>query len=477
VKTITKYDYIETGAFVKRYPVASSLPENSRILLTYNGKKEIKEYILNSIKHAKKYIKLCSFIITDEEIVHALMQRAKHYDLAIFILTQLDDRNITDSFLTDEELSNTSGKDHLTNLGKLNKVGVHIRAASDIHAKFLIVDGMESLITSANITDTSMNSIPESGVIVTDERSKELEKIFDLIYKEGAPFRNFAADSKGNQSILQTSLNEIKYEILPTGSSGFSYTYRSQVKKLYEDIVLAVQSAKSDVYISTYSIKELARLPEFVSAIKTALERGIGIHIFCRAMNYRTDHLNACKELNSLGCHIRGDVFNHAKGVVNKELGLIFTANIDGEYGLTNGFEIGTALVGKERDDLLVLSKYLFDTAPFGYEENPKIENVFGYFQATYEAKRVRNILIFDELVLKIELGSDFNPENLEKHFLYGVIEDNQIIGVELGNEIFKASLDRANNEITIGTKTKYLSSSVKFIIQFETLNIDYAKS
>lgn len=477
MKSITKFDYIEIGAFVKRDPVESSLPENSRVLLTYNGKKEIKEYILKSIKNAKSYIKLCSFIITDDEIVNALIQRAKHYDLAIFILTQLDERNITDSFLTDEELSNTSGKDHLTNLGKLNKAGVHIRAASDIHAKFLIVDGEESLITSANITDTSMNSIPESGIIVTDDRSNELEKIFDLIYKEGAPFRNFAADSKGNQSIRQTSLNEIKLEILPAGLSGFSYTYRSQVKKLYEDIVAALLNANSDVYISTYSVKELASIPEFVGAIKTTLERGIGIHIFCRAMNYRTDHLDACKELNSLGCQIRGDVFNHTKGIVHASVGLIFTANIDGEYGLTNGFEIGTALIGKEIDDLLALCKYLFDTAPFVYVENPKIEYIFGYFQVTYEAKSVRNKLIFGELELKIDLGSEFSPEILEKYFLYGIVEENQIIGIQLGSEIFKASLDRSNNELTIGTKTKHLSSSVKFIIQFETLNIYYAKS
>ena len=70
-------------------------------------------------------------------------------------------------------------------------------------------------------------------------------------------------------------------------------------------------------------------------------ERNGSVNIFCRGMNYRSDHLVACNELVKMGCVIYGDVFNHSKGIISKDNGMIFTANIDGQHGLTNGFEVG----------------------------------------------------------------------------------------------------------------------------------------
>ena len=81
-------------------------------------------------------------------------------------------------------------------------------------------------------------------------------------------------------------------------------------------------------------------------------------------MNHRQDHLKGVSMLRELGCKIYGDADNHAKGIINENEGFIFTANIDGEHGLKQGFEIGYNLNQEEYKALRNFFAYKIKTAP-----------------------------------------------------------------------------------------------------------------
>src|SRR5690606_20467178 len=103
-------------------------------------------------------------------------------------------------------------------------------------------------------------------------------------------------------------------------------------------------------------------------ALKSAIKRDVSISVFCRGMNYRNDHLTGVSELCDLGCNIYADVYNHSKEVINEKTGLIFTANIDGHHGLTNGFEVGYLLNEAQRIEFLDFHKRLIETAFYVFE-------------------------------------------------------------------------------------------------------------
>ena len=70
----------------------ASLAECPNILFTLDGYPQIKNHIIKLIRNSAKVIKLCSFIISDEDIANELIKKCKNTDVAVFLLTQLDDK-------------------------------------------------------------------------------------------------------------------------------------------------------------------------------------------------------------------------------------------------------------------------------------------------------------------------------------------------------------------------------------------------
>jgi hypothetical protein len=477
VHEIKNTDNFETGAFILNNARVSYYPfENtSSVFLTQENNLTLKKEIIKLIIESRDVLKICSFIITDREIFEAILNKAQNSNTTIFILTQLDRSKITNSislldFLTEEEIKENLSQTHLKFIKILYDNGVHVRASVSAHAKFIIADRNTGFINSANLTTPSLNFNTESGVYLDGESSKQLDILFDVIFQKGTQFRQFISSSKKNKMLVVQSEVKIQKEILPDSSlSNLRYTYENETNNLYDEIINIINEANEYLYISTYCIVGLSTIVECTQAIKAANSRGVNIYLFCRGMNYRNDHLIGSANLNSLGCEIYADMFNHSKGIINEKKGLIFTANIDGNHGLKNGFEVGYILNEKQRIDFLKFHKYLITISFFKFVSNPSRENLFNTY-STYETiKSINAPKLPNEITIIVNSDIKINEKELiEKPLFYGISKNEEYIIA--GNTYFKCK--RIDDKFQIFKKDCPRFDLEKYILKYSNLKI-----
>ena len=191
MKVINSDDRLSQWLFIHDNNSKREWSSEKELPVTLPGLPELKSAMIASIEEATSYIKICSFIITDRDIIDCLIKRLAKHDIAVFILTQLDDSKFSTSFLTDEEILENRSQVHLDTIAILSDGGAHIRAAESVHAKFMIVDGEYTILTSANLTTPSLNENPETGVILKEGCSLTAERLFDTVYRYGTTYRKF----------------------------------------------------------------------------------------------------------------------------------------------------------------------------------------------------------------------------------------------------------------------------------------------
>lgn len=389
--------------------------QSRNIFLTQQGNVSLKEEILKLITNAKSVIKICSFIITDKEIYEAILSKSRNSDVAIFILTQLDEKKLKtsdrDDLLTIEEIQENSNQVHFNCIKSLFDNGVHIRASEFAHAKFMIVDRSVAFITSANLTTPSLILNTELGLYTGEEDAVRFDKLFDLIFTKGTKYRKYISASKKKMFVVQSD-SRIEVTDLPNSDdTKMRYTYEFYVQSLYQELVNITNRANKFLYISTYSIVGLNNLNELVTALQAAFKRGVNIKIFCRGMNYRADHLSGCKTLLDLGCKLYADVYNHSKGILSESEAMVFTANIDGRNGLKNGFEIGYILNGSDREEYLMILESLIDSSFYTFSQKPKRIDFFKTYQEYENLKGITVPELPDEITIEYgqQLGINLN--------------------------------------------------------------------
>lgn len=471
-------DELDTGAFIinEKAIEYSIYPESESIFLTQNNNVRLKEEIINIIQATKNVLKICSFILTDKEIFDLILDKAKNSNISIFILTQLDGTKLKNleslsEYLTEEELNTNTSNMHLSNIKKLYDNGVHIRASESAHAKFIISDRDKGFVTSANLTTPSLNENTESGVYTDEISSKELDKLFDLIYLKGTNYTKFISTSKKNKMMVVNTDIDYTFDNLPKPiDSNLRFTYLNISTNLLDEIINIINLANEYVYLSTYSIVGLHNIKELINTIEKAIIRGVKFFVFCRGMNYRNDHLRATEVLVKLGCNVYGNYDNHSKGLISEKEGLIFTANVDGNHGLINGFEVGYKLNVKQRDEFLDFHKYLIQNSNYKYKIRPqRIELIKAYID--YEKyKKMMPPQIPSELNIKAKLNLNIENDDFVKlPIFYNISEKHTHLTV--GNHTYDCVFER--NTFTIIKKLNYQFNREKYLLKFFNLTLE----
>jgi len=385
----------DIGAFILNESFQNKEPfkKNPNLFLTQKGNEGIKQEILKLIHGSTKSLKICSFIINDGEIFEALLTKAQEYRTAIFILTQLDERKIINTSSEnweddDTDITPDSIKTHLSYIKKLYDVGIHVGAAATTHAKFIIADSRTAFLTSANLTPPSLNENTESGIYLEEADIPQLEQLFDVIYQRGTAYRHYL--DAGSKTIVVQSIVNMSLKLLPDSThSRLRFTYEKLSNSLYEEMVSLVNRAQTFLYISTFSIVGVDKLHELKDAIINAVTRGVKVEVFSRGMNYREDHLEGCRWFAEAGSSLHGDFLNHSKGIVSELDGLIFTANIDGNHGLINGFEVGYLLTEQQRNLFLQFHRYLISDNVYKFKLSPLKMELFKTYKEYEERKQI----------------------------------------------------------------------------------------
>jgi phosphatidylserine/phosphatidylglycerophosphate/cardiolipin synthase-like enzyme len=475
---LSKINQFSSGAFIINSVRENFSPfeSNDELFLTQANSTILKSEIIKLIENSKSVIKVCSFIITDKEIFEVLMRRAKESQVAIFILTQLDPSKLSNNvFLTEEENKEQTQNIHLTYIKHLYDNGVHVRASTSAHAKFIISDRKIGFLMSANITTPSLTLNTESGIYIDTESVIQLDCLFDLIFLKGTTYRQYiAASVKGKQLVVQNE-SGVKPNWLPT-TENFSvkYTYENITSNLLDSIINVVESAKEFLYISSYSIVGLNNIPKLTNALKEASARGVDINVFCRGMNYRLDHLKGCNEFHSIGIKIYGDIYNHSKGILNEHEGLLFTANIDGNHGLINGFEVGSFLTKNQHEVFLNFHKHLISTSPFIFKSSPTRNDLFEMYQTLEKAKGITPPIFDEDLTINIKPGVIVKKEELEAQPIFyvrlkeGAFEEFLLVGVSCYKVYYK------NGCFLISENARMNYHSDKYILRYNNLKIIY---
>lgn len=453
---------------------------NSKYLfVTLNNTSELKEKIISGIRGAESCIKICSFILTDKDVINELFKKLDSSDVAIFILTQLDDSKFSSSFLTEEEINElfkSSAQTHLNAIGNLYDKGAHVRASESLHAKFYIFDNETTLLTSANLTNPSLNINPESGVILTGKTSRDAIKVYDIIYRYGTSYSNFIK-AGGNKRFVTKGTSNLKSDWFPDASNGFLFTLEKKNRTIYDKIIHIIDNAKKQITLSSYCIVGVENLNEFMNSLTTALKRGVKVNIFCRGMNYRYDHLYSCQLLAKLGCNIYGDLYNHSKGLSNEKESIIFTANIDGRHGLLDGFEVGAVLTKQQSKSLNDFMDWQIKNAPYYFTKNPVREDVFNSYIWYCNSKGIRPPKRFNAITLHTKGLSEEEKQVIENSAFYGVYKDHQLIALDvngdyfktedLGGDRLKVKPSKSNNE-ALFRLNKYLIMYNELILEHE---------
>ncbi|MBL7921146.1 MAG: phosphatidylserine/phosphatidylglycerophosphate/cardiolipin synthase family protein [Bacteroidia bacterium] len=471
-------DCFSSGAFLINDSQQQHEPfqGGNHLFLTQNSDSGLKTELIRLVEETDTVIKVCSFIITDKEIFEVLLAKAKSTNVAIFVLTQLDpSKLVNSSFLTEEESKEQSYGIHLSYIKILYEHGVHVRASTNAHAKFIVSDRKKGFIMTANLTTPSLTFNTESAVYMHEKCVESLDHLFDVIFQKGTSYRQYLNTGKKNKQLVVQNESNIKAEWLPkVTESNLRYTYEQLENNLYSEIISIIDSANTYLYMSSYSIVGLQNLSSFIESIKNAISRGVNISIFCRGMNFRSDHLKSCDELSSLGCKIYGDVFNHSKGILNEKTGLIFTANIDGNHGLINGLEVGLLLSEQQHSIMCEFHKHLIRTSPFIFKTTPNRKDLFFMYESLEKLKQINPPQFGDSLLLTVKAGVFIKKEEFEgQPLFYCRSKDaNQSQYLMAGNSCYKVGLK--DEEFTLFETAKPSLSFEKFILKYKYLKIQY---
>src|SRR5688572_23174377 len=72
-------------------------------IVTHKKSTALLEAILSIIANAQYYVKVCSFIIDNQDVVQALKSKMKSDDISVFILTAVNSENIKSHILDEDE--------------------------------------------------------------------------------------------------------------------------------------------------------------------------------------------------------------------------------------------------------------------------------------------------------------------------------------------------------------------------------------
>ncbi len=475
---VKQTDVLNQGAFISIESQQSiyNFYDYESIYCTHKVDKRLKKEIIDIIDSAETVLKICSFIITDDEIFNVLIEKATSTDVVIFILTQFDAKKMMNrsdnlDFMTEEEIAEKPDVKHLSNIKKLYDVGVHIRASESAHAKFLISDRNRGFITSANLTTPSLNENMESGVYMDENSSQELDMLFDIIYQKGTNYTKFLDSSSSNKMFVISSDVDDTFENLPVQEdSNLRYTFTEGHTNLLEQIIKCINESNEFIYLSTYSIVGLQNIKDFVEVIKKAIQRKVLINIFCRGMNYRNDHIVASQVLTELGCDIFANYDNHSKGIVTEKEAMIFTANIDGNHGLTNGFEVGYILDDKQYEDFLIFHKELIYNSNHRFAIHQKRIDLFKTYNNYESFKKLKPPAIPQDIIILANKEMNIEIEDFKNlPIFYNVSE--RFTHVTVGHFTYETTF--SGNIFIIINKQPFQYNREKYLLKYYSLILE----
>jgi phosphatidylserine/phosphatidylglycerophosphate/cardiolipin synthase-like enzyme len=332
-------------------------PGDEETLVTYRDSgAPIRDALVSAIRSAKRRVFIASFMLGDEDVVKEMIAAASRLKGGVYLITALDDRSLGRGLREYDESEQESPEERKKNFERLTAVGVYVRGHESCHAKFAVIDDRVAIIGSANFVKQAFVWTGEANVRVTRAATvQQLARFFEHLWFEGCTWEV----PPGMAYLVAKRHPTAAPHPLPAPTDdpgGVVWTNGSDERSLLQGIRRVIQSASTDLVLSTYSVVQMqAKRELLLDDIFKAARRGVRVRLFVRQRNAYQDQMDDVVAMNDEGVLIHGDTRNHAKvAIADNAEAILFSANFDGHHGLDNGVEVGYRLQERAAVDELV---------------------------------------------------------------------------------------------------------------------------
>ena len=335
----------------------------------------IHEALIEMIRSASERIFVASFLIGDERVIEELLRAAERRRGGVYVITALS-LKVLERGLAEYEVDDSSPEERGKYFRRLTSGGIYVRGHEECHAKFAVFDDSVALIGSANFVQRSFEWSNEIGVVVRDAvQIRQAARLFTELWYEGCtweipPGRAYTVAERVKTEPPTRPGHPGHSENRLVWTNGDCNTF------LLDAIQETIAVAKREIIVSSFSIVNMRENPSLVfEHLQRAIERGVSVRLLVRQRNAFRSQMADLLAASDMGIEIHGDTRNHAKVVISdRQVGVIFSANLDAVHGLTSGGEVGMRL--EEPSFLLHLCRYfdhVISTANTTYNRDPTL--------------------------------------------------------------------------------------------------------
>ncbi len=443
-----------------------SLPSTRRIIPMGNGNQKFKKLLIDSINDATSHVMLCSFLLSDQDIIDSLL-KASDKGVRCYLMFS------TEAQLSKEYKEEVSDFDlHVLNKHKemLDKLaGKALTRTSDhLHAKFLLIDvgteKEEGYMSTANFTQEALTRNEEVGIVLKKTEIKTIAHFFNV---------GFWEESK-NELIRKGSWDDVRNLDIKTIESNSEVVFTtSKDRGMKERIKEIIVGADNELLVSSFGFGENNDLVKLL--IKHSEQRKLSI--LTRPREKTHNFLSKIEKENTVAYAFP---FLHVKMILDpaKRIGIIMTANFE-DRGMETGYEVGIVVQNEDFDEALHIFQNWIESASMMWNSSTKLSFLDeGLIRVpkgrSLEQKEVKN---YSEIDMPQEKPNDLRlmQKLVSKTLEYEVKKSDILIKeMRLKKEILPPRLPESAQEVIfsdlfLSKKQKSKGEKLEFKFPFKT--------
>jgi phosphatidylserine/phosphatidylglycerophosphate/cardiolipin synthase-like enzyme len=312
----------------------------------------IKEETLRLLASARHKVFLASFRIGDTDLLKALYEAADRLRGGVYVISALDEKSLRRGLQSED--ADAPGADDLRAQNKrfedMTSRGISVRGHENFHAKFLIVDDREALVSSANLETSALTGTQqrpatgENGYVLSDRAEVlRLARYFTRLWHACT----YEMPPGQDHTVQQRSASPSPCQVPTTShppAAIWTYPGEPGILRTIHDVI---GQARHDLLLATYSLNGITDEPDLLLAPLEAAIRAhpLAVSLLVRGRNNHPSTRRDATTLAGLGVRIYGDSLTHVKAAIaDGRYGALFSANFDAQHGLNSGAETGVLL-------------------------------------------------------------------------------------------------------------------------------------
>lgn len=324
-----------------------------RHCFTYaGGGSTIQGELITMIDNAREKVFVATLYLGDAGVREALVRAADRLRGGVYVVAALDNKGLDKAINETDDSTDVDKQIEYRNFKEITTRGIYVRGYPGLHAKYVVVDDVVALVSSANLATRAFRTTGENGVVVTARADvHRLATLFARLWARST----FDLPPNRTESPVKRRDQGRAPQLPAVTGNGPLWTYAPETT-VATAMRAVIDGARSDLVLATYSLLGIAhRLsadkparPELLlDPVRAAVDRGVDVRLLLRGRNIGDATRREAATFADAGVRIVPDRLNHAKGVIaDATRGALFSANFVPHLGLLDGVEVGMRLDG-----------------------------------------------------------------------------------------------------------------------------------